>query len=93
MDDIKDIDSLGPLLRALRKSAGLTQAQVAQAAGLSRQRLVGIESGQAANIELNTLIKLLDALGAQLSVRRQGRRTLNEILRDNRQQSSDGKSS
>ncbi len=87
MDDINDIDSLAPLLRNLRKNAGLTQAQVAQAAGLSRQRLVGIESGQAANIELNTLIKLLDALGAQLSVRRRGRRTLNEILHDNRRRS------
>lgn len=82
MDDISDMLALGPTLRALRKNAGLTQAQLASAAGLSRQHLIGIERGQALNIELPTLIKLLDALGAQLTIRHKGRRTLNEILRD-----------
>lgn len=90
MSDISEIDNVAPLIRQLRKDAGLTQAQLATAAGLSRQRVVGIETGQAANIELITLIRILEALGAQLTIRRSGRRNLNEILRDNRQQSDEG---
>lgn len=88
MDDISDTAALGPMLRELRRSARLTQAQLATAAGLSRQHLIGIERGQALNIELPTLIKLLDALGVQLTIRRKGRPTLNDILRD-RQRADD----
>lgn len=85
MLDILTIEDLGPAIRQLRKEAPLTQARLATAAGLSRQRLVSIETGVAGNIELSTLIKILDALGMQLSIRRGGPPNLNEILRDNQQ--------
>lgn len=83
MLDICSIDDLAVALRQLRKEARLTQAQLATAAGLSRQRLVAIETGHADNIELSTFIRILDALGMQLSVHRGSRPNLNEILRDN----------
>lgn len=76
-------DNLGETLRHLRKESGLTQGDAAGAAALSRSRLAAIESGQATNLELGTLLKLLDVYRAELHVEpRTPRRTLNQILRE-----------
>lgn len=49
-------------VRRLRQSAGLSQAALAEAAGLSRRMLVHLESGDT-NISLSSLDRLAAALG------------------------------
>ena len=75
--------TLGSALRGLRKQRGLTQVSAAKTAGIARSRLAAIESGEAGNLELLTLQRLLDVYNAELHVEpRAPRRTLNQILRE-----------
>ena len=53
-------------LTDMRKKAGLTQAEVAEAMGVSQQRVSAIESGGVA--ELATLADYIRALGGELKV-------------------------
>ncbi|MFD0855817.1 helix-turn-helix domain-containing protein [Actinomadura adrarensis] len=53
-------------LTGMRKKAGLTQAEVAEAMGVSQQRVSAIESGSVA--ELGTLADYIHALGGELKV-------------------------
>ncbi|MBR7830371.1 helix-turn-helix transcriptional regulator [Actinospica sp. MGRD01-02] len=50
-------------LRELRRRAGLSQAALAQASGISRRMIVNLEGG-ATNISLSSLDHLAEALGA-----------------------------
>lgn len=76
--------NLGQVLKSQRELANLTQADVAERAGLSRSRVAAIERGASANIELKSLERLLMLYGLRLAVEpRTPRRTLNAILRDN----------
>lgn len=56
-------------LVALREERGLTQVQLAQRAGVKQPIISKIESGRARNIELKTLARLAEALGARLHIR------------------------
>jgi transcriptional regulator with XRE-family HTH domain len=82
MDDISSPADLATALRELRRARSLTQAQLAAAASVSRTRISEIESGEAANIEVQTLMRMLRALGASLAIQPGGRPNLNQILRD-----------
>ena len=53
-------------LAEMRKKAGMTQAKVAEAMGVSQQRVSAIESGSVA--ELATLADYIRALGGELKV-------------------------
>jgi DNA-binding XRE family transcriptional regulator len=53
-------------LTEMRKKAGMTQAEVAEAMGVSQQRVSAIESGSIA--ELATLADYIRALGGELKV-------------------------
>jgi DNA-binding XRE family transcriptional regulator len=53
-------------LTEMRKKAGLTQTEVAEAMGVSQQRVSAIESGSVA--ELATLADYIHALGGELKV-------------------------
>ena len=53
-------------LSEMRKKAGMTQAEVAEAMGVSQQRVSAIESGSVA--ELATLGDYIRALGGELKV-------------------------
>jgi DNA-binding XRE family transcriptional regulator len=53
-------------LTEMRRAAGLTQADVAEAMGVSQQRVSAIESGAVA--ELSTLADYIRALGGELKV-------------------------
>lgn len=53
---------VGRNVRALREAQRLTKARLSMMAGLSRQELSKVESGEA-NVTLNTLSRLADALG------------------------------
>lgn len=82
MDDISSLDDLATALRAFRREQRLTQAELAAAAGVSRTRISEIESGHAANFEVQTLLRMIRALGATLALQPEGRPTLNQILRE-----------
>jgi transcriptional regulator with XRE-family HTH domain len=56
---------IGHTLRELRHQAGLTQEQVAKRMGTSATYLSRLEGGQR-DIRLGTLLRLLDAVGADL---------------------------
>jgi DNA-binding XRE family transcriptional regulator len=56
----------GGFLADMRKKVGLTQAEVAQAMGVSQQRVSAIENGSIA--ELATLSLYIHALGGELKV-------------------------
>lgn len=58
-----DAYSFGIRLRQRRESIGLTQAQVAEVAGISRQLLVRIEAGHP-RAELGKVMAVVRAVGA-----------------------------
>lgn len=53
----------------LRSAAGLTQAELAQIAGLSQPFIAKLESGRAVNLELRTLVRIATALNAHVEAR------------------------
>lgn len=57
---------VGDNVRHLRQQAGLSQQALADASGLSRRMIVGIESGEA-NISLSNLDRIAAALGISFS--------------------------
>ena len=59
-------DFVGQLVR-FRKARGMTQMQLAKAAGISQQQISNIETGQA-NPRLDTVIALLMGLGGSLTI-------------------------
>lgn len=62
---------LGQLLLGLRKSQGLTQAQLAQQAGISQARLSVLELNPG-RITVERLMRLLGVLGLELVVQEKG---------------------
>ena len=58
---------VGANLKRLRKAAGLSQTALADASGISRRMIAGLEAGTA-NISLSSLDKLAHALGVGLSL-------------------------
>ena len=58
---IYDMRTIGNKLLAIRKKVGLTQAEVAEAAGLSDRTFADIERG-CANMRIDTLLKICNAL-------------------------------
>ncbi|MGY1410757.1 helix-turn-helix transcriptional regulator [Luteimonas sp. A611] len=64
---IRTPQQLGPLLRALRKQAGLTQANVAGQLGVTRQAVSELENRpEAATFE--RLMKLCAVLGVEIAL-------------------------
>ncbi|MDC8013883.1 helix-turn-helix transcriptional regulator [Tahibacter soli] len=62
------IHELGRALKTRRTEMGLTQAQVASLAGLSRQTINEVETGAVADLGLNKAERLASALGLGLQV-------------------------
>lgn len=58
---IFDLHTIGNKLLALRKRAGLTQAEVAEAAGLSDRTYADIERGSV-NMRTETILKICNVL-------------------------------
>jgi HTH-type transcriptional regulator/antitoxin HipB len=59
---------LGRYLRDRRRSAGLSQTEVATRAGLSRRWLSDLEAGKP-TVEIGLVLKLIASLGLMLDVR------------------------
>ncbi len=69
-----DIRELGAQVAQARRSRGLTQSELATAAGLSRQTVSSLERGDLGDLGLRKVLRLLDALELTLVVRREGHR-------------------
>lgn len=65
---LTDPTELGVVIRARRKAVGLTQGELADAAGTSLRLVSEVERGKA-NARLESVLKLLAELGLELYVR------------------------
>lgn len=59
---------VGQVVCAARKARGLTQAQLALDAGISRQLVNRLEMGDATNISLGRLLDVLSSLDCTMSI-------------------------
>lgn len=64
---IGNTQDLGSALRDLRRSKQLTQAHLAQTAGVSRQWISDVEAGKS-TLRFTTVLALLDALDVDLTL-------------------------
>ncbi len=67
MPIIQSATDLGKATRAARKRLGITQPQLALAAGVGVRFIVELEAGKP-SLRLSSALKVLDALGGRLSV-------------------------
>ena len=65
---IRTPQDLGAALRDGRRARELTQAELARAAGVSREWLIGVEQGHRPRAELEKVLAVLAALGLPLIV-------------------------
>lgn len=67
MTSIRSAQQLGAALRAARKQLGLTQPQLALAAGVGVRFIVDLEAGKA-TVQLQQVLRVIDALGGELAI-------------------------
>ena len=67
MTSIRTAQHLGDALRAARKQLGLTQPQLALAAGVGVRFIVDLEAGKA-TVQLQQVLRVIDALGGGLAI-------------------------
>lgn len=65
----RTLTRLGTAITGLRLRRGLTQAELAAQADVSRQWLSGLENGRIDGLEVGRLMRVLDALDATLMIR------------------------
>ena len=76
---------LGITIRQARKGKRLTQAQLAEMAGIARKTLSQIETGTVTDIGIRKVARTLEVLGLELAVRPAGAPpTLEELQQENR---------
>jgi HTH-type transcriptional regulator / antitoxin HipB len=67
MTTIKSPQELGEALRSARKQLGLTQPQLALAAGVGVRFIVDLESGKS-TVRLDSVLRVIDALGGVINL-------------------------
>jgi y4mF family transcriptional regulator len=67
MSPIRTPVQLGEALRAARKQLGLTQSQLALAAGVGVRFIVELEAGKP-TVRLQQVLRVIDALGGELQL-------------------------
>ena len=67
MSSIHTTDQLGAALRTARKHLGLTQPQLALAAGVGTRFIVDLEAGKP-TVRLEHVLRVIDALGGELQL-------------------------
>jgi transcriptional regulator with XRE-family HTH domain len=76
-------------LKAVRHEVGLSQAELANRAGVSRTTLARMETLAKADMSVSVLVRLLEAAGYDLKVVKAGHaRTLEDILAEQRSDES-----
>ena len=68
MISIRSSQQLGDALRAARKQLGLTQPQLALAAGVGVRFIVDLEAGKP-TLRLENVLRVIDALGGEIRLR------------------------
>ena len=63
-----DLIMMGERIKADRKSKGWSQTKLAQAAGVSRARLEGLENARIAEIGFKNVLRILHALHLDLRI-------------------------
>ena len=66
---LRTAHEVGLLIKETRKAAGLTQAQLAERVGASREWVRLVESGNKPRVELGLTLRALTALGIALDAR------------------------
>jgi transcriptional regulator with XRE-family HTH domain len=72
---------LGHAIRSARKARGLTQAELARTAGISRETLNLLESGLVRDLGIRKVFAVLEALGLDLTIEPIGRPRRPDYLR------------
>lgn len=67
MTSIRSPKQLGDVLRAARKHLGLTQPQLALAAGVGVRFIVDLEAGKP-TLRLENILRVIDALGGEINL-------------------------
>jgi len=67
MTSIRSPQQLGDALRAARKQLGLTQHQLALAAGVGVRFIVDLEAGKP-TLRLENVLRVIDALGGEIQL-------------------------
>lgn len=67
MTTIKSPQKLGEALRSARKRLGLTQPQLALAAGVGVRFIVDLEGGKA-TVRLDSVLRVIEALGGVINL-------------------------
>lgn len=67
MNSIRTPEQLGDALRTARKQLGLTQPQVALAAGVGVRFIVDLEAGKP-TVRLENVLRVVDALGGEVQL-------------------------
>ncbi len=67
MSSIRTTEQLGDTIRAARKQLGLTQPQLALAAGVGVRFIVDLEAGKP-TLRLENVLRVIDALGGTLQI-------------------------
>ena len=65
MKQVKDIETLGSIVKQVRKTQGVTQEQLAAMCGLGRRFIVELEGGKTTS-HLGKTLQVLTALGISL---------------------------
>lgn len=65
MNAIRNTKQIGDALRAARKHLGLTQPELALAAGVGVRFIVDLEAGKP-TVRLENVLRVIDALGGEL---------------------------
>ena len=68
MTTLRSPRQLGDALRAARKQLGLTQPQLALAAGVGVRFIVDLEAGKP-TLRLQNVLRVIDALGGEIQLR------------------------
>jgi transcriptional regulator with XRE-family HTH domain len=78
--------SIGSQIATKRKTAGLSQSELAKRAGVGRATLDALENGRIGELGYSKISKLLAALGLELKLQEAGTRrpTLDDLLEEER---------
>ena len=73
---------IGAAIRSARKRAGITQAELADRAGVSRRWLITLERGQAERAELGKILDTLDTLDLTITITPRRKNPLTDLLEE-----------
>jgi transcriptional regulator with XRE-family HTH domain len=78
------LSSIGSQIASKRKTARMSQSELAKTAGVSRATLDALENGRMGELGYTKITKLLTALGLELKLQETGSRrpTLDELLNE-----------